>query len=86
MMLQVGDKIKITQADDDPRYYIMLGKAFYSEFNGTEFLGCERNGSLGVMRWPMYLLLKRLIEPVYQLRKRNNIDCMLEQIFAENLA
>ena len=60
MMLQVGDKIKITQADDEPSHYLMLGKAFYSEFNGTEFLGCERNGNLGVMRWPMYLLLEHL--------------------------
>lgn len=90
MMLQVGDKIEITQADDVPRRYVMLGKAFYSEFTGEGFKGCYRGKLLGSVHWLVYglqLNLERLVhgEAKHATEQRTNIDCMLEQVFAENL-
>lgn len=83
-MLQVGDKIKITLGDDKPRGHNVLGQ-FYAEFTGDGFLGCPRNVPLRPVRLPLYWLRDKVDQVVSGERRRCNVDCMLEQIFAENM-
>ncbi len=83
-MLQVGDKFRVTMADDEPRSHVVLD-AFNAEFTGDAVLGCVLSGPADRPRLAVNYLWGKLRETVDGQRKRCNIDCMLEQVFAENL-
>ena len=87
MKLQAGDKIWITKADDkcEPgSLNYSVNKAFYAEWDGTQFLGCMMTADPEFRaQWALDALRNDQVEMQDDPGRRTNIDCMFEQLEAE---